>query len=133
MDVDSIQELLAQKPQKTRYVDPPRTMGDYVRKRRLELGWGAIQLAHMLHVSTETIFNWEKGRSFPEIRFMARIIEFLGYTPELFNRDTTGQKIIAYRHVWGMSQWVLALALKVDPGTLGWWEHDKGCRRASSK
>jgi len=64
---------------------------------------------------------------------MAGIIEFLGYTPELFNRDTTGQKIIAYRHVRGMSQKKLALQLKVDPATLGRWERDESLPRGKLK
>jgi DNA-binding XRE family transcriptional regulator len=54
-----------------------------------------------------------------------KLTQFLGYTPPFFNGQTTGQKIIAYRHVWGMNQRALALILKVDPGTLGRWERDE--------
>lgn len=59
------------------------------------------------------------------VHLMPRITQFLGYTPPFFNRETTGQKIIAYRQIRGMSQRALALALKVDPGTLGRWERDE--------
>ena len=53
------------------------------------------------------------------------ITRFLGYTLPLINRQTTGQKIVAYRRVRGMSQRALALELNVDPGTLGRWERDE--------
>jgi DNA-binding XRE family transcriptional regulator len=59
------------------------------------------------------------------VHLKPRITEFLGYTPPLFNRKTTGQKIIAYRCLRGMNQRALALELKVDPGTLGRWERDE--------
>jgi len=125
--------LLAQKPQKWQSLDPPRTISDHIRKRRLQLGWGAIQLAHTLHVSTETIYNWEKGRTYPEIRFMPRIVEFLGYTPPLFNRETIGKKIVAYRQVRGVTQKELAHILKVDPATLGRWERNESLPRGKFK
>lgn len=43
----------------------------------------------------------------------------------MFNGQTTGQKIIAYRRVRGMGQRKLALTLEVDPGTLGRCERDE--------
>ena len=59
------------------------------------------------------------------VHLIPRITQFLGYTPPLFAGHTTGQKIVAYRHVRGISQRALALKLKVDPGTLGRWERDE--------
>jgi transcriptional regulator with XRE-family HTH domain len=58
------------------------------------------------------------------VQLIPRIAQFLGYTPPLLTGQTTGQKIVAYRHVRGLSQRALALTLKVDPGTLGRWERD---------
>jgi transcriptional regulator with XRE-family HTH domain len=73
--------LKAQKPQKWQLLDPPKTMGDHLRKRRLQLGWGATRLGALLKVSKDTIYNWEHNRSNPAIRFMPRIVDFLGYDP----------------------------------------------------
>jgi len=56
---------------------------------------------------------------------MPQIVEFLGYMPPLTLGQTTGQKIVAYRQVRGLSQQELALKLKVDSGTLGRWERDE--------
>ena len=39
--------LLAKIPQEIQYTDPPKTIGDHIRKRRLQLGWGATQLARV--------------------------------------------------------------------------------------
>lgn len=50
-----------------------------IRKRRLQLGWGATNLAQVLKVSTDTVYNWEHNRSSPAIRFMPGITLFLGY------------------------------------------------------
>ncbi|HTY11524.1 MAG TPA: helix-turn-helix transcriptional regulator [Bacteroidota bacterium] len=59
------------------------------------------------------------------VHLIPRLTQFLGYTPPLFHGQTTGQKIVTYRHVRGMSQRALALELNVDPGTLGRWERDE--------
>ena len=59
------------------------------------------------------------------VHLIPRISQFLGYIPPMFSRQTTGQKIIAYRHVRGTSQRKLALQLEVDPATLGRWERDE--------
>jgi len=101
------------------------TMGDHIKKRRLQLGMGATQLAALLKVSKDTVYNWEKSRRVPMVHLIPKITQFLGYTPPLFNGQTIGQKIVAYRHVRGMSQRALALTLNVDPGTLGRWERDE--------
>jgi len=112
---------LAKIPQKKQYTDPPKTIGDHVKKRRLQLGWGATQLGVLLNISKDTVYNWEKNRTDPMVHLIPRITEFLGYIPPLFAGQTTGQKIVTYRQVRGISQRAFALELKVDPGTLGRW------------
>jgi len=52
------------------------------------------------------------------------ITKFLGYALPFLNRETTEQKIVAYRHPRGMSQKKLAIQLRVDSSTLGRWERD---------
>jgi DNA-binding XRE family transcriptional regulator len=59
------------------------------------------------------------------VHLIPRITQFLGYIPPLFTGQTTGQKIIAYRIIRGMSQRKLALQIEVDPATLGRWERDE--------
>ena len=101
------------------------TWGDHIKKRRLELGLLQREVAERIGVSEASVYNWEKHRTDPMVHLIPRLTQFLWYTPPLFTVQTTGQKIVAYRHVRGMSQRKLALQLKVDPATLGRWERDE--------
>jgi DNA-binding XRE family transcriptional regulator len=69
-----------------------------------------------------TIYKWEGQRTMPEIRFIARIIEFLGYDP-LPCPKSFPEKRKTYRMRMELSQRRLAAKLGVDPSTLGDWEN----------
>ena len=101
------------------------TWGDHIKKRRLELGLLQREVAERIGVNETSIYDWEKHRTDPMVHLIPRITQFLGYTPPFFIGQATGQKIIAYRHIQGMSQRVLALTLKVDPATLRRWERNE--------
>ena len=58
-----------------------RTVGDHLRKKRLELGLLQKQVAEQLGVDETTIYKWENHRSAPVIRVLPKIIQFLGYVP----------------------------------------------------
>ena len=102
-----------------------KTWADHLLKRRLELKLLQREVAQILGVNETSVYDWEKHRTDPMVHLIPRITQFLGYTPPLFIGQTTGQKIIAYRHIRGMSQRALAITLKVDPATLGRWERDE--------
>ena len=53
---------------------------------------------------------------------MPKIIEFLGYIPNLITPKSLGEKIVLYRKMRGLTQKELARQLGIDPGTLGKWE-----------
>jgi len=91
----------------------------------LELGLLQREVAERIGVTEASVYDWEKHRTDLMVHLIPRITQFLGYTPPLFNGKTTGQKIIAYQCLRGMSQWTLALKLKVDPETMGRWERDE--------
>ncbi|MEW6324773.1 MAG: helix-turn-helix transcriptional regulator [Nitrospirota bacterium] len=63
------------------YPVAPRTLGEHVRKRRLDLGLYQAQVAERIGVTKSTVYNWERGRE-PARQHQAKIIEFLGYWPE---------------------------------------------------
>ncbi len=115
--------LKGQKPSKIPKV--LTTWGDHIKKRRIELGLLQREVAERIGVTEASVYDWERHRTEPMVHLIPQITQFLGYTPPLFARQTTGQKIVAYRHVRGMSQRKLALQLKVDPATLGRWERDE--------
>ncbi|MHB9037748.1 MAG: helix-turn-helix domain-containing protein [Armatimonadota bacterium] len=58
-------------------------MGDHIRKRRLDLGLLQKDVAKILGVTEASVFYWETHRASPRGRYIPRIIEFLGYLPEI--------------------------------------------------
>jgi len=102
------------------------TLGDHIRKRRLDLGLLQQEVAEQIDVAEATIVNWELNHTSPEIRYISRIIAFLGRDPCARPSDTLGQRLIAYRQKMGLSQKKLARQLGIDPATLGRWERGNG-------
>ena len=103
----------------------PVTLGDHIRRRRLELGLEQRELARQLGADDMTVCNWEKGRTFPSIRFLPRVVRFLGYVPFQLESLSVGERIRLRRMLLGLSQRELARRLSVDPSTVRRWETGK--------
>ena len=73
--------LKGQKPPAGGYPTELRTIGDHIRKRRLDLGLRQKDLAELLGVNVNTVTNWELGRSQPVLPAIPRLIQFLGHSP----------------------------------------------------
>jgi DNA-binding XRE family transcriptional regulator len=54
-----------------------RTIADYIRKRRLDLGLQQHEVAETIGVTESTIWNWEHGTK-PLAKYLPKIIKFLG-------------------------------------------------------
>ena len=115
--------LTAIKP--TKISQNPQTWGEHIKKRRLELGLFQSGVAKFLGVNTSTVTNWEKHHSEPMLWVIPKVVEFLGYVPDLQPTQSLGQRIKAYRQCRGVSQKELAAQLDIDPATLGKWERDE--------
>jgi DNA-binding transcriptional regulator YiaG len=102
----------------------PTTIGDHVRKRRLELKMQQRDLARQLGVSVAGVCNWEGNVTKPEIRYMPAIIEFLGYNPLPAAKDWR-ERLVRHRTTLGITQKEAARQLAVDQGTLAKWEQGK--------
>ena len=61
----------------------PKTIGGYLRKRRLELGLLQSEVARKLGVSMVTLSRWEGDKVYPTWEFQLRIAEYLGHDPFL--------------------------------------------------
>src|SRR5207237_511684 len=72
-------ELTGQKPIAPELRREPGTWGEHLRRQRIVRGLLQRDLAVAHGVTTETIYNWENGRAEPEVRYLPRIIDFLGY------------------------------------------------------
>ncbi len=73
--------LRAQKPLPPAHPRELRTLGDHLRKRRLDLGLLQSEVAERLAVDETTIYNWERHRTQPARQLVPRILRFVGYTP----------------------------------------------------
>ena len=69
------------KPLDRAYPTELRTIGDHVRKRRLDLGLLQREAALRIGVDKTTVFNWEAGRTTPSLRARPAVITFLRYDP----------------------------------------------------
>lgn len=122
-------ELEAPKPSKIPQI--LKTLGDHIRKPRLERGLLQKDVARYLGVDETTVYNWERNGTEPRLKYIPKVIEFLGYIPGIFKRKTIGERILVYRYLRGITQRALAGELDVDPSTLGRWERNE--RRPSDK
>jgi transcriptional regulator with XRE-family HTH domain len=59
----------------------PQTLGEQIKKHRLELHWLQIDIAAKIGISSASVSNWERGITSPSRRMTKKILEFLGYTP----------------------------------------------------
>ena len=103
------------------FPDSPHTLGEHLKKRRLELGLTQVQVSERLHISSATVLNWEADRTPPAVGHGPAILAFLGYDPAP-EPETLTERMRALRRANG---WTIARAarhLKVDPGTWGEWE-----------
>ena len=118
--------LSATKPNDRAYPLELKTIGDHLRKRRLDLGLLQREVAKEIGVTTCTIQYWETNRVVPALRFRPRIVSFLGYDPcEESVPDSAGGRIKAYRERFGLSRKKLAALLDIDGSTVAGWETHK--------
>ena len=116
--------LKAAKPPLQAYPRQLVTIGDHLRKRRLDLDLFQSQLAQQLGVDEATVHNGEVKATAPGLRHLPEIIRFLGYDP-LPPARTIAEQIIRHRKTFGLSREELARRLGVDPGTLWKWESER--------
>jgi DNA-binding transcriptional regulator YiaG len=60
-----------------------KTLGDHIRKTRLDRQLSQNQVATILGVTSDTVTNWELNRNSPRNYFVSRIYEFLGFDPTI--------------------------------------------------
>ena len=118
--------LKAKKPISVSYPKILNTLGDHIRKRRLDLKLLQKEVAQKIGVDKVSIYNWENNRSSPKLHYIPKVIRFLGYVPFEPLPRTPGEGIVRYRRLSGITQKELANRLGIDPSTLGRWEQDGG-------
>jgi transcriptional regulator with XRE-family HTH domain len=118
--------LSATKPKNRSYPSELKTVGDHLRKRRLDLGLLQREVAKQIGVTACTIQYWETNRVAPALRFRPRIASFLGY--DAYDRnapESVAERLRAYRERFGLSRKRLAALLAINPSNIAGWETEK--------
>ncbi len=113
--------LTSQKPKDSAYPTELRTLGDHLRKRRLDLGLLQREVADRLCVAVENVRNWEWNKAKPAVPFLPAIFGFLGYEPER-PAGSFAEALRASRRAAGLSQEQLAKGAGLDESTIAKWE-----------
>ena len=117
--------LIAKRPVPYYKLKLPKTIGDHLKLKRLELKLQKQELAKILNVSPSTIKNWEGNAGIPNCGHLQAIVLFLGYWPYDPKIKTQGQRIKRAREYRSLTQESLAKIIEVDPSTVAHWERDE--------
>ena len=113
--------LSGPKPQQKAYPKHLKTLGDHLRKRRLDLGLLQKEVAEQLGFDTASIGNWESNETQPMVHRLPAIFTFLGHNPLPEADDLIG-KFKRVRCSLGLSQEQLGQKLGIDESTIAGWE-----------
>ena len=97
----------------------PVTLGDHLRRRRLELGLYQKDVAAQIGVTTSTIWNWEHGWTV-DFRYIPQIITFLGYNP-IPCPDDIIEKLAWFKQINGLTLEQLGVEMGREPEQVGEW------------
>ena len=120
--------LRAIRPKSAEFPESLLTTGDHIRARRLDLKLLQKDVARLVGVDETTVYNWERGYTGPPLRYVPKILEFLGYNPASDEPISLGGKLLKYRRDRGLTQKQLARQIGIDPTTLSRLE--RGVRHA---
>jgi transcriptional regulator with XRE-family HTH domain len=114
-------QLKSLKPKPKGYPNEPNSLGDHIRKKRIDLGLTQAQVAFRIRASKASIVSWEMNRHEPEVRYIPRIVRFLAYFPYL-PTDRFATWLYQCRQCNGYSQENLARVMGSDESTIAGWE-----------
>lgn len=117
--------LSARKPERRLYPKTLETLGDHLRKRRLDLGLLQREAAEQIGCSVASVTSWERDRAQPKVSVLPAIIDFLGYAP-IEPAEPWSARLARSRHAMGLSRRRLAAKLGVDESTVQRWENGRG-------
>lgn len=104
------------------YPEKPLTLGEHIRKKRIDMNLFQHDVAKIIKVRNEHVAKWELNKNTPSVKHYPVIIEFLGYFPFEIDTSTFGGKVKAYRYMQGMSRRNLAKMFRVAGEAIIAWE-----------
>ena len=105
------------------YPDKPQTIGQHIKKRRIELGLKQTEVAEQFGMHFTSLQLWERGIGIPGVKPLPNIVRFLGYVPFACGK-TDGERFSFMRRSCGMTQDELARVLRFSPCTIRRWEQN---------
>lgn len=117
--------LKCKRPINAAYPSSLNTLGDHLRKVRLDRGLSQPQVAKLLKVTPDTVTGWELNRHQPPARLAKGIIRFLGYLPFKDEEVSLGKKLHFARLLSGKTQEQVAIRIGCDESNLRQIELDK--------
>ena len=106
------------RPPKQEYSLVPRTLGEHIRKARIERGLQQGVIVRQMGLSKDCLSLWETGAIQPTVSQYPKIIEFLGYYPFAHETETTAGKLRQVINCNGWSHARCARELGLDGGTV---------------
>jgi DNA-binding transcriptional regulator YiaG len=103
LEATSKQNKIMRVPLPRSYPQVLATVGDHLRKWRLDLGLLQREVAERLGVDHCTVTNWELNRTKPALRFLPGSINLLGFDPSAPGASL-GERLKAWRHRAGVPQ-----------------------------
>ncbi|MFN8302434.1 MAG: helix-turn-helix domain-containing protein [Saprospiraceae bacterium] len=102
-----------------------KTLGDHLRKVRLDRGLSQPDVARMLEVDALTVTGWELNHHEPPARLAKAIIAFLGYFPFSGSDHSLGRQLYYARLITGKTQKQVAKEIDCDASNLRVIELDR--------
>ncbi len=114
------------------YLRNPVTIGDHIRKVRIDRKLTQEEVGKLFMVSTDTVSNWELNRYSPHVSYYKVIIEFLGYYPFSHETESLAGKILKYRYIHGLTHRQMGRKIGVNATAIGAWEIGENKPQAAS-
>lgn len=113
-----------QKPVNQAYPKSLNSLGDHLRKVRLDRELSQPQVARLLQVTTDTVTYWEMNRCRPTAKLAKRVMAFLGYLP--FQEDgSLARRLHLARLISGKTQKEAAEVIGCDASNLRFIELER--------
>ena len=128
-------DLTSQRPKHFRYPKEVLTVGDELRKVRIDRGLTQHEVARMIGVNRNFVYEFELNKRAHTIYALHKVFLFLGYIPNTLTIDegTLRGKLFAHRIINGYTYTQMASLIGLDKGTIGRFEQGREVAQNSIK
>ena len=110
--------FIGQKPTNPAYPTKLVTIGDHLRKVRLDRGLKQVEVAEILKTDVRNVFRWETTDRTPLPFLSKRVLKFIGYIPIDLDAASLAEQLYWARQVAGLSQEQAAKEIGVSEQTI---------------